>query len=102
MTMRLTMPEALRGRMEYDPIFRNLDGVAGDDCRRRAAYYAAQARRDLERKRHLLGMAQSWLRLAVRADRIQALSQRTKSVIPRNHSYDTRECDPDRLFRSVG
>ena len=87
--MNLTISESQRRRTEHDPDFGQPDGVTGDEYRSRAAEYVELARRDRERKRHLLGMAEAWLRLAVRADRIQALSHQARSAVPRNRNYGT-------------
>ena len=44
------------------------------DCRTHAAEFLAQAEREPETKAHMVSMAESWLRLALQADRIEALS----------------------------
>jgi len=46
-------------------------------CRIRAADFLVQAKRDPERKTHLISMAESWLRLAVQADHIFSLENWT-------------------------
>ncbi len=46
---------------------------AGADCRKRAAEFLVQAKREPERKVHLTGMSESWLRLAAQADQIDCL-----------------------------
>ena len=79
--MSLITSDSLRWRRGSDRNPGNTDGLTGDDCRQHAAYYVEQARRDPERKRHLLGMAKSWIRLAARADRIQALSHQERSLV---------------------
>jgi hypothetical protein len=45
----------------------------GVDGRIRVADFLVQAKRDPEREAHLISMAESWLRLAVQADQMQAL-----------------------------
>ena len=59
----------------------------GDDCRNQAAEFVAQAKRNPEHERHFVTMAQSWLRLAVRADLILALKDRAGSVMRRNKNF---------------
>jgi hypothetical protein len=61
----------------------------GVDCRIRAAESLAQAQREPEREAHLISMAESWLRLAVQADQIQALMDHSRPVIPRNPNLDS-------------
>jgi len=61
----------------------------GADCRIRAAESLVQAKREPEREAHLISMAESWLRLAVQADRIQALMDHSRPVIPRNPNLDS-------------
>ena len=58
----------------------------GVDCRIRAAESLVQAKREPEREAHLNSVAESWLRLAVQADQIQALMDHSRPVIP---------CDPN-------
>ena len=60
----------------------------GVDCRIRAAEFLAQAKREPEREAPLISMAESWLRLAVQADQIQALMHHSRPVIPRNPNLD--------------
>jgi hypothetical protein len=62
---------------------------AGVDCRVRAAESLVQAKREPEREAHLISMAESWLRLAVQADQIQALMDHSRPVIPRNPNLDS-------------
>ncbi len=61
----------------------------GVDCRIRAAEFLVQAKREPEREAHLISMAESWLRLAVQADQIQALMDHSRPVIPRNPNLDS-------------
>ena len=61
----------------------------GVDCRMRAAESLVQAKREPEREAHLISMAESWLRLAVQADQIQALIDHSRPVIPRNPNLDS-------------
>jgi hypothetical protein len=42
-------------------------------CRIQAAEFLVQAKREPEREAHLISMAESWLRLAIKAEQIQAL-----------------------------
>ena len=60
----------------------------GVDCRIRAAEFLVQAKREPERGAHLISMVESWLRLAVQADRIQAVMDDSRPVIPRNPNLD--------------
>jgi hypothetical protein len=63
---------------------------AGVDCRIRAAESLVQAKREPEREAHLIiSVAESWLRLAVQADQIQALMDHSRPVIPRNPNLDS-------------
>ena len=62
---------------------------AGVDCRIRAAESLVQAKREPEREAHLISIAESWLRLAVQADQIQALMDHSRPVIPRNPNLDS-------------
>ena len=50
----------------------------GVDCRIRATESLVQAKREPEREAHLISMAESWLRLAVQADQIQALMDHSR------------------------
>jgi hypothetical protein len=61
---------------------------AGVDCRIRAAESLVQAKREPEREAHLISVAESWLRLAVQADQIQALMDHSRPVIPRDPNLD--------------
>jgi hypothetical protein len=61
----------------------------GVDCRIRAAESLVQAKREPEREAHLITVAESWLRLAVQADQIQALMDHSRPVIPRNPNLDS-------------
>jgi hypothetical protein len=61
----------------------------GVDCRIRAAESLVQAKREPEREAHLISVAESWLRLAVQADQIQALKDHSRPVIPRNPNLDS-------------
>jgi hypothetical protein len=49
-----------------------------DEYRIRAADFVARAKWDPERKRHLLAMAKTWLRLAARADKMRWLLDRAR------------------------
>lgn len=51
-----------------------------EGCRNRAAESVIQARHDPGRRRHFLGIAMSWLRLAAGAEKIRALMGRAKSA----------------------
>ena len=46
----------------------------GAECRIQAAECLVKARREPEREAHLISMAESWLRLAIKAEQIQALT----------------------------
>jgi hypothetical protein len=61
----------------------------GVDCRIRPAESLVQAKREPEREAHLISMAESWLRLAVQADQVQALMNHSRPVIPRNPNLDS-------------
>jgi len=61
----------------------------GADCRIRAAESLVQAKREPEREAHFISTAESWLRLAVQADQIQALMDHSRPVIPRNPNLDS-------------
>jgi hypothetical protein len=61
----------------------------GVDCRIRAAESLVQAKREPERKAHLISMAESWLRLTIQADQIQALMDHSRPVIPQNPNLDS-------------
>jgi len=61
----------------------------GADCRVHAAEFLVQAKREPQREAHLISMAESWLRLAVQADQIQALMDHSRPVIPRNPNLDS-------------
>jgi hypothetical protein len=58
------------------------------DCRIRATECLAYAKHEPEREVHLIGMAESWLRLAVQAERIEAMMDHARPVIPRNPNWD--------------
>ena len=60
----------------------------GAVCRIHAAEFLAHAKREPEREAHLIGMAESWLRLAVQAERIEAMTNRATPVIPQNPNLD--------------
>ncbi len=60
----------------------------GADCRIRAAEFLVQVKHEPEREVHLIGMSESWLRLAVQADQIQVLVDHLGPVIPRNPKLD--------------
>jgi omega-6 fatty acid desaturase (delta-12 desaturase) len=47
-----------------------------------------KAKRGPEREAHLISMVESWLHLAVQADRIQAVMDHSRPVIPRNLNLD--------------
>ena len=51
----------------------------GTDCRIGAAEFLVQAECEPEREAHLITMAESWLRLAVQAEQIQALTDQADS-----------------------
>ena len=53
-----------------------------------AAEFLAHAKREPERAAHLIGMADSWLRLAVQAERIEAMLDHARPVIPRCPNLD--------------
>jgi hypothetical protein len=61
----------------------------GAGCRIRAAEFFADAKREPEREAHLIGMADFWLRLAVQAERIEAMSDHARPVVPRDPNLDT-------------
>jgi hypothetical protein len=50
------------------------------ECRNHAAEFLVQAMREPEREAHLIGMAESWLRLAINAEHIQALTDHARSI----------------------
>jgi len=58
------------------------------DCRIHAAELFAQAKCEPERKVHLIGMAEAWLRLGVQAERIEAMMDRARPTTPRNPNLD--------------
>ena len=58
------------------------------ECRIHAAEFLVQAKREPEREAHLISMAESWFRLANQAERIQALIDHARPVIPRNQNLD--------------
>lgn len=58
------------------------------DCRIHAAEFLAHAKCEPERKVHLIDMAEAWLRLAVQAERIQAMMDHARPIIPRNPNLD--------------
>jgi hypothetical protein len=60
----------------------------GAGCRLHAAEFFAHAEREPERQAHLIGMAESWLRLAVQAERIEAMMDHARPVIPHNPNLD--------------
>ena len=60
----------------------------GADCRLHAAEFFAYAEREPERQAHLISMAESWLRLAVQAERVEAMMDHAGPVIPRNPNLD--------------
>ena len=53
----------------------------GAQCRIHAAEFLVQAMREPEREAHLIGMAESWLRLAINAEQIQALRDHARPII---------------------
>ena len=65
---------------------RHIDTAA--DCRIHVAEFLAHTKREPEREVHLIGMAESWLRLAVQAERIKAMMDHARPVIPRNPNLD--------------
>ena len=61
----------------------------GAECRIHAAEFLIQAKCEPEREAHLIGMAESWLRLAINAEKIQVLTDHGRPVIiPRNSNFD--------------
>ena len=60
----------------------------GAECRIHAAEFLVQAKREPEREAHLISMSESWFRLANQAERIQALIDHARPVIPRNPNLD--------------
>jgi hypothetical protein len=76
--------DSLRPRTEHDRHLSELHLDTGDDYRIHPAEFVEQAKRDPEHKRHLVAMAKSWLRLADRADKIQALMDRSRFDMLRN------------------
>jgi hypothetical protein len=56
----------------------------GADCRRHAAEFHVYA----EPEREVISMAESWLRLANQAERIQALTDHARPIVPRNPNLD--------------
>jgi hypothetical protein len=52
----------------------------GAECRIHAAEFLVQAMREPEREAHLIGMAESWLRLAINAEHIQALTDHARPI----------------------
>ena len=62
----------------------------GAECRIRAAEFLVQAKREPEREAHLISMAKSWLRLAINAEQIQALTDHVRPIIARNPNLDVR------------
>ena len=53
----------------------------GTECRIHAAEFLIQAKREPEREAHLIGMAESWLRLAISAEKIQVLTDHARPII---------------------
>jgi hypothetical protein len=47
-----------------------------------------KGKRGPEREAHLISMVESWLHLAVQADRIQAVMDHSRPIIPRNLNLD--------------
>ena len=62
----------------------------GAECRIHAAEFLVQAKREPEREAHLISMSESWFRLANQAERIQALIDQARPVIPRNPNLVVR------------
>jgi len=60
----------------------------GAECRIHAAEFLVQAKREPEREAHLISMAESWLRTAINAEQIQALTDRARPIILRNQNLD--------------
>ena len=60
----------------------------GAECRIHAAEFLVQAEREPEREAHLISMSESWFRLANQAERIQALIDHARPVIPRIPNLD--------------
>ncbi len=60
----------------------------GAECRIHAAEFLVQAKREPEREAHLISMAESWLRIAINAELIQALTDRARPIILRNQNLD--------------
>jgi hypothetical protein len=60
----------------------------GAECRIHAAEFLVQAKREPEREAHLINMAESWFRLAIKAEQIQALTNRARPISPRNPNLD--------------
>jgi hypothetical protein len=60
----------------------------GAECRIHAAEFLVKAKREPEREAHLISMSESWFRLANQAERIQALIDHARPVIPRNPNLD--------------
>ena len=54
----------------------------GADCRRHAAEFLVYAEREPEREAHFISMAETWLRLANQAERIQALTDQRGPLFP--------------------
>jgi len=52
----------------------------GAECRIHAAEFLAQAKREPEREAHLISMAESWHRLAINAEQIQALTDHARPI----------------------
>jgi hypothetical protein len=59
----------------------------GADCRRYAAEFLIYAEREPECEAHFISMAETWLRLANQAERIQALTDHARPIIPRNPTW---------------
>ncbi len=62
----------------------------GAECRTRAAEFLVLAKREPQREAHLIGMAESWLRLAINAEQIQTLTDHARPIILRNPNLDVR------------
>jgi hypothetical protein len=60
----------------------------GADCRMHAAQFLVQPSVRLN-ARHLINMAESWFRLTIKAEQIQALTDRARPIIPRNPNMET-------------
>jgi hypothetical protein len=59
--------------------------------------FLVYAKREPEREAHFMSMAESWLRLANQAERIQALTDHARPIIPRNPNLDVSQSSKESI-----